>query len=106
MSAPSAFCRAQWATRRPAAEVCRSASEDLPAQKDSSANLSSRRVPIRGKPRVAVLTVIFLITLLGHVRCADGHARAPDTARHGPCAWGHDVATGRPPWRETEIRTM
>src|SRR3546814_7571975 len=65
MSAPSAFCRAQWTTRRPAAAVCRSASEDLPAQKDSSANLSSRRVPMRGKPRVAVLTVIFFITLLG-----------------------------------------
>src|SRR3546814_6286266 len=57
-SAPSACWRAQAAVRSPAAAVASAVSSVLPDQNFSSANFSSRRGPIRGKPSVATVTVM------------------------------------------------
>ena len=59
-STPSAFCRAHVAVLRPCAASSNSAGEIVPAQNFSSANFSSRRGPMRGNPRLATETIIFI----------------------------------------------
>src|SRR5258705_2175403 len=50
-------CWAQWRPRSWAPSVFSSSRDDWPFQYDSSANFSSRLAPMRGKPRLCVLTM-------------------------------------------------
>ena len=50
---------AQALARNSAAAASREGASILPAQWSSSASFSSRRGPMRGKPRVATVTVMF-----------------------------------------------
>ena len=65
---PRDRCRAQLAARRPAASANSDCPLVLPAQKRSSAVFSSRRGPMRGKPRV--LTVMDIHFLSRRRRCS------------------------------------